>query len=518
MTGFPEKLKETLLAAVSGILLTLAFPTWNLSGFAWIALIPLFFAIEGKSPARAFWLGWISGFFFFFGTLSWIITTIVTYGHISRLTGFLAFSLMCIILSLYPGLFAWGITICRRSLSVPRSVVNPLIWTGTEFLRAHFFIPFPWSSLGYSQYQQTALIQFSDITSVFGVSFIILLVNTVLFEPVFLILSHGRTERPPFRFSRIPLVATAGLFSAIFIYGAVKLHEPGPGFEVKVSVIQGNVDQDRKWDDRYRNETLLKYEELTRRAASDHPDLILWPETAAPFLFEREPVYREKLERFIAEIRIPLLFGSPALDPSPEGDKWFNSAYFLDSAGRIVDRYDKMKLVPFGEYVPFHRLLFFVNKITEGIGDFSAGNRSTVFAWANRSFGTLVCFEVIFPEVFRTFVSGGADFMTTITNDAWFGETAAPYQHFSMVVFRAIENRTPVARAANTGISGFIDSRGRILATSALFVTDEITGRLKYYREKTFYSNFGDVFGWSVLIMSLTVLIIAFRKGKQYAG
>ena len=287
---------------------------------------------------------------------------------------------------------------------------------------------------------------------------------------------------------------------------------------MKVSVIQGNIDQDKKWDEQYRDETLSLYEKLTRKASESRPDLIVWPETAVPFLFEREIRYQERLKEFVSAIHIPLLFGSPALDRAAGENEWYNSAYLLDSDGRLVNRYDKINLVPFGEYIPFHSLLFFVNKITEGIGDFKPGKRTTVFEIPGHPVGTLICFEVIFPELFRKFVDRGAVLMTTMTNDAWFGATSAPYQHFSMVVFRALENRTPVARAANTGISGFIDSRGHILATSPLFVSAEMTQDLPFFEERSFYTRYGDLFGWCTLLIGSILIGITIIRRKRHAG
>lgn len=511
-----ENLKDILLAGVTGLLLVFSFPKWDIEGLAWIAFIPLFFAIENKSPLQAFLLGWFAGFIFFFGSLDWVITTIVTYGHIAWLTGFLAFFLMSLILAAYAGAFCSVTRLCA-SLSLPKAILFPLLWTGTEFLRGHFLIPFPWDSLGYSQYRQLWLIQISDLTSVYGVSFFIILANTVLFEIIYIFCFHGKEEKLPFTFSWLPAITTFFLLLSIVGYGKIRLIPPPGGKSVRISVIQGNIDQNQKWDEQYRDETLSIYEKLSRQASEKQPELILWPETAVPFLFEREPVYRERLRRFIAEIHTPLLFGSPALDKAPSGNNWFNSAYLLNSDGALAGRYDKINLVPFGEYIPFQSILFFVNKLTEGIGDFKGGTRPTVFSLPDHPVGTLICFEVIFPELFRKFVEGGAVFMTTMTNDAWFGETSAPFQHFSMVVFRAVENRTPVARAANTGISGFIDSRGNILSNSPLFVPAQLTYDLKYYEEKSFYTRHGDVFGWSVLSAALLIIGYALMKRKYHA-
>lgn len=502
-----RSLQDIVAAAAAGILLSAAFPGWNLEALAWIAFLPLFYALEGKKPGKAFFLGFVSGLFFFFISLRWIIPTIVTYGKIPWFVGFAAFLLMTLILSVYPGIFAWGINRALPRIPLPREITVPLLWTGLEFLRGHFFIPFPWLDLGYSQFQNLPLIQISDTASVYGVTFLILMVNRALYEILAVFIFHGKEEKPgsAFHWRR-----SAGVFSVLIIvllYGTFRLSAPAlPAQKVRVAVVQGNIDQDRKWDESFRMEILKIYEGLTDESSKQHPDLILWPETAAPFIYEKDSRYKDELNRYVRSLHVPLLTGAPSYIRGPEGVSWFNSAYLINADGIPDGRYDKINLVPFGEYVPFREILFFVNKLTEGIGDFRSGDRHTVFAIPGHSFGTLICFEVIFPELFRQFVAEGAGFMTTITNDAWFGRSAAPEQHFSMVVFRAVENRTPVARAANTGISGFIDSRGRVLKTSGLFEPSWLIEELEYYGEKTVYTRFGDLFGWTNLVLTFIIL------------
>jgi len=312
-------LKDYGLAGVSGLLLMLSFPKWELDGLVWIALVPLFFATQYKSAKQTFLLGSISGLIFFYGSLNWIVTTIVTYGHIAWLTGFLAFFLMAVILAAYVGLYC---VLLRKSTEVfpqLRILAPPLIWTAIEFLRGHFFIPFPWDFLGYTQYRHLWIIQIADISSVYGVSFFIVLVNSLLFDLLFLFTSHGKTEKPQIRYSRRPLILTFFLFLTLLAYGKIRLVPPENGQSVRVSVIQGNIDQDKKWDDQYREETIRLYESLTREALPAKPDLILWPETSTPFLFEKDPVYRERMVQFVSAYRVPLLFGSPALDRFPTG-------------------------------------------------------------------------------------------------------------------------------------------------------------------------------------------------------
>ncbi|HET6371198.1 MAG TPA: apolipoprotein N-acyltransferase, partial [Nitrospiria bacterium] len=300
------------------------------------------------------------------------------------------------------------------------------------------------------------------------------------------------------------------LLAGTLLYGKARLSEEmiDPTREVGVGVVQGNINQDQIWDERFREKTLGIYERLSHHLLGETRGtrLLIWPESAAPFFFQQEGIDREKVVRLAQEEGTYLLFGSPSVAFSGSGPVLYNSAYFLSPRGTTLTRYDKMHLVPFGEYVPLSHVLFFVNKMVEGIGDFQSGTDYALMTLPDVSFGTVICFEVIFPELVRKFVDLGAGFMTTLTNDAWFGDSAAPYQHFSMVVFRAVENRVPFVRAANTGISGFIDPYGRILRQSPLFKESAFARMIHPGSVRTFYTRRGDLFGWGSIICVIMML------------
>ncbi|MDE3034482.1 MAG: apolipoprotein N-acyltransferase, partial [Nitrospirota bacterium] len=272
--------------------------------------------------------------------------------------------------------------------------------------------------------------------------------------------------------------------------------------------------------------TIDRYTRLTVQA-SGGADLVIWPEAATPFLFEREKDYKLEVMDLVRSRQVPLLFGSPALRYYPDGRPYLlNSAYFLSQDGMLLGRYDKRHLVPFGEYIPLHSsLLFFLDKLVEGIGDFEAGTQATVLplpsphtqvsgspSQSKAAFGVVICYEVIFPNLVREFAANGADFMVTITNDAWFGKSAAAYQHFGMVVLRAVENRRAFARAANTGISGFIDQQGRILEASPIFEEAALSRRISLERTLTFYTRYGDVFAYACVIITGLFAWVARRR------
>src|SRR5581483_2731601 len=315
----------------------------------------------------------------------------------------------------------------------------------------------PWALLGYSQAGVLPVIQSASYVGVYGISGLIVLTNVA----VVAIALKLRGRQIHWWTYAVPAVAVALLAADVF-YGQAALRPGGrESRTVRVGVVQPNIDQAHKWDRAFADDTIARYVRLTTEIASGS-DLVIWPEAATPFLFEREPAYRDEIAALTKRLETPLVFGSPALRYYDNGRPYLlNSAYLLGSDGTIIGRYDKRHLVPFGEYIPLKSILFFLDKLVVGIGDFEAGTVPAVLRIPPRpadgagtpsgsdgpTFGVVICFEVIFPDLVREFVREGANFMVTITNDAWFGDSAAPYQHFGMVVLRAVENRVAFARA-----------------------------------------------------------------------
>lgn len=499
--------RPLILAAASGLLLAAAFPTIDLHFTAWVALVPLLLSLRGQSAKTAFWLGGVTGLVYFCGTVYWVTNSVHYYGYIPLIPAALITLLLCAYLALYPALFAAAAA--RIDSSRPGLVIIalPAIWTALELARTYIFSGFPWSLLGYSQYRLLPMIQIADSAGVYAVSFLIVLVNAAGVRIL--------TDRKAYR----EVVIAAAAVVLVALYGFIRLAEPEGPQSVRISVIQGNIDQDKKWDPAYQGEVIGIYKRLTLEAMKQKPDLVIWPETATPFYFggSGDNAKRsEDLKHFVRGIGTPLLTGSPTYEVrSPRAVVLKNSALMLSSEGTVQAWYHKLHLVPFGEYVPLKKLLFFVEKMVQAIGDFEEGKEYTVMPLASRPgarLSTVICYEIIFPDLVRRFVDKGATIITTITNDAWFGRTAAPYQHFSMAVFRAVENRVPVARAANTGISGFIDAKGHVLQTSKTFTEASLTQTIAYGGAATFYSRYGDVFSYGCLIMSIVLLVFVHPK------
>lgn len=516
MSQWPVRL--ILLAATTGVLLPYCFPRYDLGLLAWVALIPLHVALEGLSRRRqAFWLGWIAGIISSTGIMAWVVTAMHTYGKVPLVFSYGIMLLLTAYLGLYVGLYSAGVVWFR--MLVPRYglFAAPCLWVALELLRTYVLSGLPWSLLGYSQYRQLDVIQIADHLGVYGVSFLVVLTNVALAELYLWLMPLFRGFRP----ARLPweLVTTAAMLVGLsWAYSTSLIAREGNESSkatLQVGVVQPNVDQAVKWDQGFRDETIRRYDRLTESFGYG-TDLIVWPEAATPFIYEREPVYQLQLVALANRAGAPLLFGSPAVRFDADRKPFLlNSAYLLSPDGQLLGRYDKQHLVPFGEYIPLKSsLLFFLEKMVEGIGDFQAGPGPTILSFQLKEsngadparrvkFGVAICYEVIFPDLVRRMAASGAEFLVTITNDAWFGDSSAPAQHFSMVVFRSVENHLAFARAANTGISGFIDPFGRIIAASPIFTQTALQGEIAVRQTQTFYSRHGDVFAYGCMLISL---------------
>lgn len=393
----------------------------------------------------------------------------------------------------------------------------PALWVVLEYAKGHLLSGFPWASLAYSQYRLLPMIQIADIGSIYAVGFAIVLANVGIYLSLRAALETHRMTWPPFLVAAVIVIATFG-------YGKFRMAQSLEAEEsITLAVIQGNIPQHQKWNRAFQDRTVAQYTRLSLSALEnekgERPELIVWPEAALPFIYEAEDEYQETLAAWVREQGFDLLVGAPSIHAGPSGKvSLLNSAYLISAAGGIGPRYDKMHLVPFGEYVPFPRLLFFVKKLVSGIADFIPGQGPILMESQGARIGTVICFEVVFPDLVRHFVKAGAQAMTTITNDGWFGPSAAPAQHFAMVTFRAIENRVPFARAANSGISGFIDPWGRILYQTTMDVEAVATRRLRLGKGPSFYTRHGDVFVLLCAIIVLLFLSATYIKRRKSHG
>ncbi len=509
-----ERFSNTPMAVLSGVLLFFSFPKFGTGILAWFALIPLFHALQKSRPAEGFKIGFIAGLTAHVGILYWISYVIVQYGYLPLYVGIFIMLLLAAYLSLYTACFCMGV-VFLKSRGSPVFITAPLLWTILEYVRSHLMTGFPWETLAYSQYLSREIIQIADVAGTYGITFSIVLVNAVLYNVL--------TAR--FRGDRYPAteIATAlTLLSVIFLYGHFRAAEIQDSLKTKpaveISLVQGNIDQNMKWDKRFQAETLDVYRSLSLRSVPAQGGLIIWPETAAPFYFEHPDPLRAEIVDIAQKSGRTMIFGSPRYEEKNGIRSYMNSAYLLRPNGEIGGRYDKVHLVPYGEYVPLRQLFPFIGKLVVGVGDFKPGKGLEPLIDQGRRVGVLICYEVIFPDAARAYKRKHSDVLVNITNDAWFGKTSAPYQHLSMAVFRSVENRLYLVRAANTGISAIIDPMGTIRSGTNLFERTVVRGEVKFIDEKTLYAAYGDWFVYLSGVLLITNEWIQKRRRKHARG
>ncbi|MBW2040121.1 MAG: apolipoprotein N-acyltransferase [Deltaproteobacteria bacterium] len=502
------KRQDYFWAALSGALLALSFPIFDLWPLAWFFLVPLFLCTRGKDGKDAFFLGTFAGVIAYLGLLYWIVVAVHRYGNIPLFLAIPILLLLVLYLSLYWGGFAYLCSYFNKKGGWAQIVAFPAIWVGLEYLRSFLLSGFPWALLGYSQYLNTPFVQIADITGVYGISFLLALISTLL---SLWFISWRERRGMPIKGT----IFTMALLALAFAYGSWKIHSPlTTGKALKVGVVQGNIEQDVKWDRGFQRETLEIYRRLTFDLEETSPKLIVWPETALPSYFPSGTELDQEVLAIPKQLKTYLLFGSLSCKKGEKEIEIYNSAYLLSPDPHILNRYDKIHLVPFGEYVPLSWLFPFFSSLVD-IGNISAGEEAVIFRPPEGKFGVLICFEVIFPELCREFVRKGANFMVTITNDAWFGRTSAPYQHLAQATFRSIENRIWLVRAANTGISAFVDPWGRIQKASGLFTREVLTKEIDLRGEgMTFYARHGDLF--AIICSLLGIGLIGYDLFKKW--
>jgi apolipoprotein N-acyltransferase len=493
-----------LVLAAAGALGALAFPKTSWSALAWIWLVPTL-ASGAMRPGRPALLdGWLAGTVFYVVLLRWLDHTFLHYSTIPWPLTWLPIVALAAYCGLYVGVIAWAVARLRGRLGAgPALALTPPLWVVGEWLRGWLMGGFPWGLLGYSQHAQLAVIQIAELGGVYAVSFLIVAVNAALTA---LLVLGPRPAWPGAAAAALLLVATL----AWGVHAVVRASVGGAG-SVVVAVIQPSIEQRLKWDPARHAQILDVYETLTREAARSRPAIVLWPETATTIFLRGDPALLERLRRLSEELATPLLVGSIDRREGPAG-QFLNSAFMLTGQG-ITAKYDKIHLVPFGEYVPLAGLLGFVRGWAEFISEFGRGDTETVFPLTGAPFGTVICYEIIFPELFRGFVVRGAAFMANITNDAWFGETSGPWQHLGTLPLRAVEHRVAIARAANTGVSAFIEPTGRVGPILPLLERGILERRIPLRGAPTLYTRFGDwLIGACAGVAAAAVALALFRR------
>jgi apolipoprotein N-acyltransferase len=465
-----------LLAVTSGLLLSAAFPSLDLEPLAWVGLVPLLMAANGLRPRAAFGVGWLGGVTFYLATCYWVAYTINRYTTVPVAVAVGIVVIMAAALAVYHGAFVAGVR-WFEDRGLPAVWLAPPLWVTLEWLRGWFFIGFPWAALGYSQYRYHDLMQIVEVTGVYGPSALLVLFNVVAAA---VLRERGRGVRRV-----VPALAVlTALVILLPLWGhwrAASLAARPPAGTVRVALAQGNVEQDHKWDSAYQDDTMARYRTLTDAAAQSRPDLIVWPETATPFFFQQRGRLRDEVRELAERNQVHLLFGSPAFLRTSAGTLLeMNRAYLVSPTGAELASYDKMQLVPFGEYVPYARVFFFVNRIVEAVGTIVPGVTPTVFCCRAPASACSSATRTSSPRS-----PGGSSpavaFLVNITNDAWYGRRRRPTS--TSRTRRCARSRTASPRARGEyGFSAIIDPDGRIRWQGPLFeklhhIDDLVAGR-----------------------------------------
>jgi len=512
------KFKMFALCLLSALLLSLAFPKTNLWFFSWFGLVPLLFALENQKPLKSFGIGTLCGVIFFGICIYWLMYVTVA-GMI----------MMVLYLSLYFGIFAVFTTIFSKKSQLVRLLVLPSCWVVLEFIRAHFLTGFGWANLGESQYQNYFMIQIADITGVYGMSFVVVMTNVWLKEAIEEIVKSRGINWKKFLTKSTAVLLCSLLFCFSYsVFHLAKAYRDKPTV-ITVGVVQGNVEQKIKWVSSAWPSILYRYTTLTKKLFSYNVDLIIWPETAYPGFVWETPDWMNNLRNSMSKRMTPLLLGAV----TKEKEKYFNSAFYLKDERFIKQKlmqHNKLHLVPFGEFVPLRSIFPFLANIVP-IDDFSPGEEYTLFPILSRNgdhykdggrkFAVLICFEDTFAYLARRFAQKGANMFINITNDAWFMDTKAPYMHLQSSVFRSIENRKSMIRAANTGLSAVIDPYGRVTAYlqgengRKTFVSGIMKANVEVNNKMTFYTKFGDIFTYLCFGCILVCMLRTKRKVRK---
>jgi apolipoprotein N-acyltransferase len=461
----------------------------------------------GGTARRAILLGLLTGVVYFAGTLYWLVETMTTFGGLAAPIALFAAAVLVAYLSLFPAAFALVLARMRASMGTPLALLLAApSWVATELGRQHVWDGFPWALLGYSQVTVLPIAQLASLVGVYGLSGLLALTSAAT---AFVIIDQ-RARRWTVAAAVICLVAGCAFWGRARMATGSLVHQ---GETVRVAVVQGNIAQEDKWDPLLTDAIISRYLSMTREAIAKGAAFVIWPESSLPVYFEEDPARANAVRRLARESNIALLIGSDQVERvradapvNAPDNRFYNAAFLVRPDGSTGGVYRKMQLVPFGEYVPLQRVLFFVGPIVEAVSNFTSGEHPVLLPVGTHKVSTAICYEVIYGSLMRRFVTDGSELLTTITNDAWYGRSSAAYQHWDQASLRAIENGRYLARAANTGVSGFVDPYGRVLERSALFEQAVIVRDVRYLQTRTLYSRIGDLVAWLSLVVVVAAL------------
>ena len=522
---FYGTIKNAAISIFSSFLLVSLFPDWDMGVLAWIAIVPLLLVVSSRNRIEGFLPAYLCGILFFLGTFDWI-RNISNYGWDHH-------AILALYLGAYFGLFGLGVSHISNRLGQSKALwAAPFLWVMLEYIRSNFFfLALPWELIAHSQYRYPAVMQLAALFGTYSISFLIVLVNAGIACLVLVLLSLFQARRSHRNYGvaskkwALALVFSAVLCTALSLgYGHRAISKTITGTPIDVAMVQGNIEQRKKWDPKYAGEIIQIYEDLTLKAGLNLPELIIWPETATPGSISLNPEILNELNQIVLKTGTPLVFGSAQhqkfMKAEQERPHLVNSAFLMIPENKKSDlqQYDKIRLLPFAEYLPQKKIIPWKWINVSSLSEYDSGQKSVVFELSPYRFGVTICWENIFPDFFRQFVKRGAQFVISITNEARVGKTAAPHQLLAISVFRAVENGIFIIRCANTGVSCIIDPHGRIIKRlqdengQDLFVRGILNGTIIPTESKTFYTRNGDLVPILAIAVSLVFIFIAWSK------
>jgi apolipoprotein N-acyltransferase len=518
-------LSAWLLVLLSAVLQVVIFPLPGVYILSWIALTPLIFALlrtipsgeleipgslrlQPAKPAQGFLLGYVCGIVFYAGTCYWIFATMRQYGGLNAPMALLVLFLFCAYLGLYHGVFGLLLSLLAAQRNYRRALVTaPFLWVAVELARTRI-TGFPWNLLGISQVDNVALCRLAAWTGVYGISFEIVLVNVAL-AAAFLVSREKRGA-----------MLAAALAAAAVLQAGRLVEPPSTKPDRAALLVQQNIPVSADWSPAYLEQTLSDLRELTLKSKTTNPptklDVVIWPESPAPF-FSNDPRLKNAMSALAREIQAPIVMGSIGSDaPTPNQEApLFNSAVLIGANGEFQARYDKIHLVPFGEYLPFPSLFSFAGGLTQEVGQFAQGASRRPLDADGQRLGVFICYESVFPDEVRQFANHGAQAFVNISNDAWYGDSGAYAQHLNQTRMRAIENNRWLLSATDTGVTASIDPWGRVAARVPRKQRIALVAPYALTSVTTFYTRHGDWFAYACAIISLGALVERFVSSKR---
>jgi apolipoprotein N-acyltransferase len=461
--------------------------------------------VPGQRPLRAFALGLTTGFVYFIGTIYWTGAVVRTFGGLAAPVAVLAAIVLALYMALFPAIAAVITSRLVNRAGAAGILFAPAAWVATEFFRGYLFGGFPWVPLGNSQVTVLPVAQLASVLGVYGLSALVSFVSAAI---AYALLVPGGARIAAIAAAFVTLTAVAGWGTWRIADGSLTRQ----GTPIRVGLVQGNIAQGEKWNPREARRIFTTHVAMTRDLVKRGAEFVMWPESSTPFMFEEDEEGGTAVRDLAREVRVPILLGSDQVNRSYEPVRLYNSAFLVGPDGQTAGVYRKIHLVPFGEYIPFRVLVSVVSPIVESLGEFAPGTSMVMLPVGSHLISTAICYEVVYPALVRQAVEAGSELLTTITNDAWYGESSAPYQHFAMASMRAIEQGRYLARAANTGISGVVDPYGRVVRQSAVFEQVGLVEEVRFLTSRTLYSVIGDAIAYVAIALVAAALITVGRK------